>query len=155
MTVRLRPHHLLCLLAYVGKGYSPAFTVNMTAVAGRLAAGEEVEIVEGPDDVCAPLLGDPEAHCHKCSVTARDRAAAEEVGRLLGVEIHPRTRLVFGTPCLRRLRGAFATGRIRSACTGCQWHDLCGMVAAAGFEGVLLAGRKVGGPHNLLPSSGD
>ena len=39
MTVRLRPHHLLCLLSYIGRGYSPAFSANMTRVARRLGAG--------------------------------------------------------------------------------------------------------------------
>ena len=27
MTIRLRAHHLLCLLTYAGKGYSPAFII--------------------------------------------------------------------------------------------------------------------------------
>ena len=50
MTVRLRPHHLLCLLTYVGKGYSPAFTANYDAIAMRIEQGEELLIVSGPDD---------------------------------------------------------------------------------------------------------
>ena len=32
MTIKLRAHHLLCLLTYVGKGYSPAFTANYDRV---------------------------------------------------------------------------------------------------------------------------
>ena len=39
MTVRLRAHHLLCLLTYVGKGYSPAFTANYDKVVRRLGEG--------------------------------------------------------------------------------------------------------------------
>ena len=41
MTVRLRAHHLLCMLTYVGKGYSPAFCAgffkhkNMSAPINR------------------------------------------------------------------------------------------------------------------------
>ncbi len=41
MTVRLRTHHLLCLLTYVGRGYSPAFVENMDQVAARLSEGRE------------------------------------------------------------------------------------------------------------------
>ncbi|OWU61413.1 2Fe-2S ferredoxin, partial [Staphylococcus aureus] len=40
MTIRLRGHHLLCMLTYVGKGYSPAFVENYDAMAGRLGRGE-------------------------------------------------------------------------------------------------------------------
>ncbi|ARC90782.1 DUF1284 domain-containing protein [Rhodovulum sp. MB263] len=138
MTLRLRPHHLLCLLTFVGRGYSPAFTANMTASVGRLRAGEEAEIVDGPDDLCAPLLDGPEPHCHRCSVTARDRAAASAVGRLLGRTIRPGTRLRFDAGLVRRLRQAFAAGKIRSACGGCEWHELCSRVAASGYAEASL-----------------
>ncbi len=78
MTVRLRPHHLLCVPTYVGKGYGPAFTANMTAVAERLCAGEDIELVAEPDDICAPLRGVPDPHCHRASIVERDRAAARD-----------------------------------------------------------------------------
>ncbi len=58
MTVRLRAHHLLCMLTYVGKGYSPAFVENYEVIAARLSAGEEIELVAGPDDICGPLTAD-------------------------------------------------------------------------------------------------
>ncbi|TJU92322.1 MAG: DUF1284 domain-containing protein, partial [Mesorhizobium sp.] len=63
MTVRLRAHHLLCLLTYVGKGYSPAFTANYDKVVKRLGEGEAVLIVSGPDAICAPMLDEREPHC--------------------------------------------------------------------------------------------
>ncbi len=56
MTVRLRGHHLLCMLTFVGKGYSPAFVENYDRIAGRLSEGEDILLVDGPDDICAPLL---------------------------------------------------------------------------------------------------
>ncbi|WP_439343967.1 DUF1284 domain-containing protein [Vacuolonema iberomarrocanum] len=72
MTIRVRPHHLLCLLTYSGKGYSPAFIANYDAIAARLSKGEDIVIVCGPDDICAPLLSDSEPHCWSASVTERD-----------------------------------------------------------------------------------
>ena len=62
MTVRLRAHHLLCMLTYIGKGYGTAFTDNMTVIAGRVSAGENVEIVDGPDEICAPRQAEANAH---------------------------------------------------------------------------------------------
>ena len=59
--IKLRPHHLLCILTYVGKGYSKPFTENFDAICERINQGERnVEIIKGPDDVCAPRLCDPE-----------------------------------------------------------------------------------------------
>lgn len=143
MTVRLRPHHLLCVLTYVGRGYSPAFTANMTAVAERLGAGETVEIVAGPDDICAPLLADPDPHCHRASVVERDRAAAHDLSDLLGLDARTGAHWVLNHEVIGRLRAAFASHQIRSACTGCEWVDLCGSIAASGFDGVVLKGNRL------------
>ena len=70
MTVALRAHHLLCMLTYVGKGYSAEFAHNFDGLASRLAAGEEVLLVEGPDAICAPLCESEGAcaHCHGTGV---------------------------------------------------------------------------------------
>ena len=136
MTVRLRPHHLLCMLTYAGKGYSPAFTANMTAVVGRIAGGEPIEIVSGPDDICAPLLSEPDPHCHRESVTLRDRWAAAAVERLFGNGMSD--PVVLEKDDIEGLRHAFASGDIRSACRGCDWKALCTDIAGDGFAGTLL-----------------
>ncbi|KPF46811.1 DUF1284 domain-containing protein [Rhizobium sp. AAP43] len=139
MTIRLRPHHLLCMLTYVGKGYSPTFVENYERIAARLSAGEEIELIEGPDDICAPLNADPEAHCHGASVTARDAQAQASVARLLGGPLGPGARITPSATLLAHLRNTFATGEIRSACSGCEWSGLCDTVAEEGYLGVRVA----------------
>lgn len=141
MTIRLRAHHLLCMLTYIGKGYTPAFTANYDAIAGRLSRGEGIVIVEGPDDVCAPLLLEPEAHCSNESVVERDAQAARYVGELLGRRIGAGERIVPDGALLAKLRTGFTAGLTRSACAGCEWADLCSTIGADGYAGV-----KVGGP---------
>lgn len=143
MTVCLRPHHLLCVLTYVGRGYSPAFTANMTAVTERLGAGEDIELVAGLDDICAPLLDAPDPHCHRASVMERDRAAARDLSDLLGLNVRTGAHLVLDEDVIGRLRAVFASNRIRSACTGCEWVDLCGSIAASGFDGAVLKGNRL------------
>ena len=67
--LRLRPHHGLCLLHFVGEGYSDAFTENMSRVAGMLRAHPDTEIIvqEGCDDLCR--------HCpHRCHGISKDSA---------------------------------------------------------------------------------
>ena len=134
MTVALRPHHLLCLLTYAGKGYTPAFTANFDDIARRLAEGEAIRIVEGPDDICTPLLDEADAHCHRDSVTQRDARAAESLSQILGQPLSDTTVL----PDLATLRAAFSSGEARPACAGCPWFDLCSDIAGSGFDGVRL-----------------
>ncbi|WEF24906.1 DUF1284 domain-containing protein [Paracoccus sp. S3-43] len=138
MTIRLRAHHLLCLLTWAGKGYSPAFTAGFTAIAARIAAGEAVTVVDGPDDVCAPMLDDPGCHCRGDSVARRDARAARDVAALLGRPVAPGQRLVLDPAALDRMRRAFAQGRIRSACAGCDWAGLCRDIAKDGFAATVL-----------------
>jgi hypothetical protein len=138
MTIRLRPHHMLCLLTYVGKGYTPGFAANYNALSLRLSQGEEIEIVAGPDDICAPLLGEAAPHCWRDSVIARDQAAAKSL-QSLGLNIAPGKTLKLDGPTLAHLRDAFAQGIIRPACAGCEWNDLCSTIAKTGFDDVRVA----------------
>ena len=146
MTIRLRPHHLLCMLTYVGKGYTPAFVANYDRIARRIAAGEPILVVAGPDDVCAPLLGPDgpaETHCHDRGITDRDRRAARAVAALLGAPIAPGARLRPDEAMIARLRAGFATGAIRSACRACSWSALCDRVSADGYPSARIpAGRS-------------
>ena len=140
MTVALRAHHLLCMLTYVGKGYSPEFAHNFDGIVSRLAAGEEAYLVEGPDTVCAPLCESEGAcaHCHGAAVRARDQRAAQALGLLLGRSLGDGSRLPLDGALLARLRAAYTSGQMRAACAGCEWADLCTGVASAGYEGVRL-----------------
>jgi hypothetical protein len=134
MTVRLRPHHLLCLLTYVGKGYSAEFIENYDRIAARLSEGEDIEIVAGPDDICVPILDDVDAHCWRDSITIRDKAAAAALSEKLQISIDAGVKLSLPPSTLNKMRKSFADGSIRQACTRCEWHDLCTDVAASGYD---------------------
>lgn len=134
MTVRLRPHHLLCILTYVGKGYSPAFTANYHKVISRLVAGEDILIHDGPDDICRPLLATEDPHCLFDSVVERDANAARDVGQLLGRPLHAGDLINLDGGALEVFRTAFLNGITRPACTGCEWFELCSAVSAKGYR---------------------
>ncbi|OBQ70710.1 DUF1284 domain-containing protein [Mesorhizobium erdmanii] len=138
MTVRLRSHHLLCLLTYVGKGYSAAFVANYDVIAKRLGRGEDILIVLGPDDICQPLLSEVDPHCRRDSAAARDELAARDVGKLLGRPIRAGARLSLDAAMLAGLRAAFSAGVTREACQGCEWASLCTTVAAGGYRDVRV-----------------
>lgn len=140
MTIRLRGHHLLCLLTYVGKGYSAAFVANYDRLAERLSGGEPVELVAGPDDICAPLLvpaGEP-PHCLNDSVIVRDAAALEAISETLGRSLAVGDTLELDSATLASLRAVFRAGRNRRACADCQWHALCTGVAESDYAGARV-----------------
>jgi hypothetical protein len=127
------------MLTFAGKGYSPEFVVNFETIAVRIASGNlTVEIVFGPDDICAPLLADPACHCRNESVMDRDRLAAEALSGLLGQPVYQNARLQLGRDTLDRMREAFQAGTIRRACQGCQWSPLCDAIAKDNFSQTKL-----------------
>ncbi|WP_367718436.1 DUF1284 domain-containing protein [Nitratireductor sp. GISD-1A_MAKvit] len=130
MTVRLRAHHLLCMLTYVGRGYSPAFTANFDRIVSRLNAGESLLVVEGPDDICRPLLNEqPQPHCLEARVKKRDARAATALSRWLDLSVETGRLLHPDRKLITRMRSAFAEGKTRQACLGCEWQSLCTRIA--------------------------
>ena len=140
MTIRLRPHHFLCMLTFVGEGYSPRFVVNYGRIIDRIRAGEQIVLVEGPDDICAPLLSTEGPHCHNDSVKLRDAQALADVAALTGRALATGVELVLDGALIARLQAGFAAGEIRKACGGCQWSGLCDQVAGNGFAGTRVQG---------------
>ncbi|WP_368187249.1 DUF1284 domain-containing protein [Aestuariibius sp. HNIBRBA575] len=138
MIIHLRAHHLLCILSYIGKGYSPEFVKNYDEIAQKLSAGAQVKLVAGPDDICAPMLSGPDRHCVGHDVQKRDEQAAQSIASLLGRSIAPGTMFRLTPNVLQTLRMGFADGGIRAACQGCTWSDLCDDIAASGFDGARV-----------------
>jgi uncharacterized protein len=136
--VHLRPHHLLCLLTYVGKGYTPAFVANYDRIVRRLAEGEYVLIVDGPDEVCAALLHEPNPHCLRDSVRVRDTQAAADLADILNTPISIGRSMRLEPALLASMRKAFAAGLVRKACHGCEWFTLCSAIASNHYGGVRL-----------------
>jgi uncharacterized protein len=140
--VIFRPHHFLCALGYEGKGYSPAFTGNMTAIViGRLRApgggATEIRVTGGFDDLCAPC---PHNRGHACASQAKidrlDAAHAAALGLQPGDQItwdQAQDRIVAQVP----------PGRLKTLCAGCEW-EAYGMCEAA--LGRLHAERAAAGP---------
>ncbi|WP_417323459.1 DUF1284 domain-containing protein [Daeguia caeni] len=124
------------MLSYRGNGYSPEFVQNFDVIAERLNNRETIRLVDGPDDICAPLCrggASSSGHCHNESVTRRDRLALAAISPLLGRTLQSGTEMVLDGRQLALLRRAFAEGAIRKACHGCEWFDLCTTTAAENF----------------------
>lgn len=127
--IRFRPHHFLCSLGFEGKGYSDAFTANMTAVVmGRLRApgGEDqiIEVASAADDLCAPC---PKRRGQLCTKQAKIDALDAAHARALNIK--PGDRLTWGQ-ALTRIQAHIQPGDLTTLCKGCSWRAF-GMCEAA------------------------
>lgn len=134
--IKLRPHHLLCMLTYIGKGYTTVFTENFTALMQEINAGaKDIEIVQGIDDICATRINNPldsDCHCYEDRIQDRDTQAMSDLGISYGDII------TLSREKLAKMREDFKTGKIRTACQSCQWQDLCTTVAKQDYKESIL-----------------
>lgn len=138
MTVKLRPHHVLCMLGYAGRGYNEAFTHCFDGIVAHVRAGEAVELTDGTDDLCATLACDASRHCDRAVARRRDARAWRDIAALFRLDQDGPRRLVLTDDKLALLRARFEDGSLRSACAACPWHDACSAEAATGFATAVL-----------------
>ena len=123
MTLRLRPHHLLCALGYRGAGYSDAFTANMTALVtdGLHAPGggaTQIELAAGLDAICAPCPSNLGTGCAKqAQIEALDAAHAAALGVQAGDSLT-------WEAAQARIKARVRPGDLARLCVGCQWLAL-------------------------------
>ncbi|MBQ9196763.1 MAG: DUF1284 domain-containing protein [Clostridia bacterium] len=120
--IRLRPHHALCLRHFVGKGYSPAFVENMTALHSRLNGGgrQMVQIILHRDSVCQACPHDIDYACEsEEKVRYLDVAVADACGLRSG------QWLAWQELCERIDRHLMPRGIMPRICEVCEWYDLC------------------------------
>lgn len=155
--VRLRPHHLYCMLTYKGLGYTDDFVCNYNQIAEKLSQDTiMIQLVEGPDDICAPMMqcqNHPDFHCTFDRVKDRDAA----VLKILNQQIEAGT-LPISTPLLsdslfqltenllQSMRQLFKNKTLRLACEGCQWYDTCTDIADDNFKDVKIKKRELKAP---------
>jgi hypothetical protein len=113
----------------------------MTSIVERIASGERVLIVRGPDDICAPLVEQVDAHCRDNSALERDAHASNAIERLLGIPAEVGETLTLSQKNLFFLSRAFASGQIRRACAECPWDALCTHIASHGFDATYLRSK--------------
>lgn len=119
MAIRLRGHHLFCLLGYRGKGYSEEFCANMTAVYETLRTKPDtvVELVRGPDDMCKAYPPDKPNHCENESVYRKDRNILRHLGLDTGMSKS-------WSDILRIVSERAVPEDIGRLCAGCPWLPL-------------------------------
>jgi uncharacterized protein len=118
MSIRLRGHHLLCMLGFRGMGYSPEFTRNMASVYEKLRENPStmVTLVSGIDDLCCCFPEDKPYHCNSATVHERDSAVLKRLKLSPGSTAQWSDILVL-------LREHIQPGELGTLCSTCQWRS--------------------------------
>lgn len=118
-----RPHHFLCALGYRGKGYSAAFTANMTQIVtnGLFANGGDhtlIRVRAAADSLCAPC---PKRRGEGCTNQAEIDALDGRHAAALNLK-HGDV-LTWGQAKMR-IREKVRPDDLDTLCKGCRWLEL-------------------------------
>ena len=118
MKAKLRGHHLICLNFFKGEVYSEDFIRNIYSVIEK----ESIEIVKGPDDVCArcPYLKDSTCNNPDYSddmIQFQDMEALKLLGFKLGMEVDWKM-------ISNKLPGIIGVWKAQF-CGGCGYRKVC------------------------------
>lgn len=122
--LKLRGHHLICLHFFRGEGYSREFVANLREVVGRAQAGEEIELIAGPDDVCRAC---PALEGDKCQaepgVDTAIREMDAEAAAHLGLKVGERVRWAV----VKEKVAATPPDWFAAFCAGCGQEWICAL----------------------------
>ncbi len=133
--MKLRGHHLLCVLGFKGMGYSQSFIDNMAEVVAQLMDSHDpaVEIVEGPDDICLAAPGRVGDRCGHSGPGSEERVRNHDRRVLdwLGVSSGTVVRWSY---VKRMVADRMRPSDLALTCPNCPWRPLG--VCAEGIEAV-------------------
>ena len=124
MEVRLRGHHLLCILGFRGKGYSPEFVENMARVVGRIRLKKDtpIRVRLKADDICRPCPFRRSERCtRKPDAERRVQAHDAEVMARLGI---PAGAVLPWAEVEARIAAHIAAEDLHQICPTCPWLPL-------------------------------
>lgn len=114
---QLRGHHLFCLIGYRGMGYSKEYVDNMTHMHQNLREYPNtwIELIEGPDQLCAKYPNSGEYHCQDKHIYERDKKILEKLGLQVGQQIQ-------WQEVENRIRKYVVPSDIQHICETCSWR---------------------------------
>ena len=118
--IRIRPHHIMCVQNYIGKGYSKEFCIRMDELCNMLKEDPQVQIVKGCDDICGAC---PERKDEKCTSSFKVDKMDEDVARTLGLSYSERVSWKKAAQSVKEM--IFSTDMFRKICSTCRWFDIC------------------------------
>lgn len=123
--LHLRPHHLLCLQTFVGRGYSEEFVEHMTLVKRQLTANPltPITLVSGADDhLCAHCPNCVDGQCTSEKPALFDKLVEEKLAVL--------SRCQEPVPVLEGIPDELhiTEDLLATCCPRCEWQGLCKIV---------------------------
>jgi hypothetical protein len=128
--INIRPHHILCMHGFAGKGYSEIFIENMKNVIESIRKENQLLIVFSRDDICKKC---PNLQAEKYCMTE------EKINRLDSVtitEFDLEEKIYAYTEIVEILKKKNVANILEKICVECGWYEsgICKETMIASFK---------------------
>lgn len=120
--MKIRGHHLLCLLHFEGKGYSEKFLQNMGRIKEKLEGGYKFFLVIGKDDICNKC---PYSKGKRCLRESKIGEIEEKDKRIIGFLGLKEGKDYFYSDINRIIFEKIKRKDFENFCKDCSWFHLC------------------------------
>ncbi len=118
--IYLRPHHIMCINNFVGKGYSDEFVENMHTIINALENGAQIIFKNSCDDLCEKC---PNRIDTLCESESKIISLDINTNRILSIEYN---KLYTYISLKQKYSNIIKTEEdIKSVCGDCCWIDIC------------------------------
>lgn len=126
--LKIRPHHILCMMHFTGKGYDEAFTEGMTSVIRKLRT-EPLTLVCGCDDICTCC---PNLCGSGCRTDEKVKRYDDKVRQLLSLQ----DGQTYFLKDLKKIAKDEIMDRdgVGTVCADCEWFSLCSNLKEIDYE---------------------
>ncbi|MGB9840394.1 DUF1284 domain-containing protein [Thermovenabulum sp.] len=120
--IKLRGHHLICLNYYDGDGIDERFKENVQFIKKKMAEGDTVKVVEGPDDVCGECKYLKDYTCHY-SLSSEDEVKSLDNLALKHLKFAAGDSVCFSD--LKKNLSLISLEFYKEFCSGCNFEGYC------------------------------
>ncbi len=121
--IRIRAHHLLCLLGFRGWGYSKQFVDNMQRIAQKFYdPATLLEVVVGCDAICDFCPYNKAGECCRGEGSSQ-KVDQQDLEVMAKLGLKPETRLS-SDEARARIKESFSVQDLSCICGDCEWLNL-------------------------------
>lgn len=120
--LRLRPHHLVCIQFFEGRGYSEGFTENLYRIIDMIEndASLRIQVAPGSDDVCKACSHNVDGTCaFERSVVGKDESVIRFLGLPDEVDKPAKELMTLVKESICELTD------VQEICGECEWSSVC------------------------------
>jgi hypothetical protein len=115
--INIRPHHILCMHGFAGKGYSEIFIENMKNVIESIRKENQLLIVFSRDDICKKC---PNLQAEKDCTTPE---MVNKLDAVTAIEFELEEKAYTYTEIVEILKKKNVANIIEKICVECGWYE--------------------------------